>query len=160
MGYGFPAAIGAKIAMPEKTVIDIAGDASIQMNIQELSTCTQYNVPVKIINMNNGYLGMVKQWQDMQYEGRYSHSTYEDSLPDFVKLAEAFGAKGIKVSDPALLDDAIAEMIAYDGPVVLDCMVEKHENCLPMIPSGNAHNEMLLPTDEVRAITGAGANLV
>ena len=143
MGYGFPAAIGVQLAHPNALVIDIAGEASIQMNIQELSTAMQYRLPVKIFILNNEYMGMVRQWQELLHGGRYSHS-YSEALPDFVKLAEAFGGKGIRCSDPATLDAAIQEMIDYDGPVIFDCHVDKIENCFPMIPSGKAHNDMLL----------------
>ena len=162
MGYGLPAAVGVQVAHPDALVIDIAGEASVQMTMQEMSTAVQYRLPIKVFILNNERMGMVRQWQDLLHGGRYAHS-YSESLPDFVKLAEAFGAKGIKVSDPALLDDAIAEMIAYDGPVLFDCMVEKHENCLPMIPSGKPHNEMILPdfTQEIGDIIDAkGRELV
>ena len=143
MGYGLPAAIGAQLAHPGSLVIDIAGEASILMCIQEMSTAIQYRLPVKIFILNNEYMGMVRQWQELLHGGRYSHS-YSEALPDFVKLAEAFGAKGIRCSDPASLDAAIQEMIDYDGPVIFDCVVDKVENCFPMIPSGKAHNDMLL----------------
>ncbi len=143
MGYGLPAAIGAQLGNPNALVIDIAGEASIQMNIQELATATQYRLPVKVFVLNNEYMGMVRQWQELTYESRYAES-YSDSLPDFVKLAEAYGWKGIRCSDPADLDAAIAEMLAHDGPVFFDCMVAKLANCFPMIPSGNAHNDMIL----------------
>jgi acetolactate synthase-1/2/3 large subunit len=143
MGYGLPAAIGAQLAHPRSLVVDIAGEASILMNIQEMSTAIQYRLPVKVFILNNEYMGMVRQWQELLHGGRYSHS-YSEALPDFVKLAEAFGAKGIRCSDPADLDRAIEEMIDYDGPVIFDCLVEKNENCFPMIPSGKAHNDMLL----------------
>ena len=148
MGYGLPAAIGAQLAHPDALVIDIAGEASILMNIQELSTAMQYPLPVKIFILNNEYMGMVRQWQELLHGGRYSHS-YSEALPDFVKLAEAYGTMGIRCSDPADLDDAIQEMIDSPQPVIFDCLVDKAENCLPMIPSGKAHNEMILPdTDE------------
>jgi acetolactate synthase-1/2/3 large subunit len=147
MGYGLPAAIGVQVAHPDALVIDIAGEASVQMTMQEMGTAKQYNLPVKIFILNNEYMGMVRQWQELLHGGRYSHS-YSDSLPDFVKLAEAFGAKGIRCSDPALLDEAIAEMLAHDGPVIFDCLVAKDENCFPMIPSGKPHNEMILPDFE------------
>ena len=143
MGYGLPASIGAQVAHPDSLVINIAGDASFLMNMQEMGTATQFNLPVKQFILNNERLGMVRQWQQLLHGERYSHS-WSESLPDFVKLAEAFGAKGILVSDPADLDEAIKEMLAHDGPVILDCLVEKHENCFPMIPSGKAHNEMIL----------------
>ncbi|MFC4291723.1 acetolactate synthase 3 large subunit [Sphingorhabdus arenilitoris] len=148
MGYGMPAAIGAQMGNPDALVIDIAGEASIQMNIQEMGTATQYRLPIKIFILNNEWMGMVRQWQELTYEGRYS-SSYSDSLPDFVKLAESYGWKGIRCNDPAKLDDAIAEMIAYDGPVMFDCRVTKDANCFPMIPSGAAHTEMILHSDEV-----------
>ncbi|NJM51463.1 MAG: acetolactate synthase 3 large subunit [Sphingomonadales bacterium] len=148
MGYGMPAAIGAQMGNPDALVIDIAGEASIQMNIQEMGTATQYRLPIKIFILNNEWMGMVRQWQELTYEGRYS-SSYSDSLPDFVRLAESYGWKGIRCDDPAKLDDAIAEMIAYDGPVMFDCRVTKAANCFPMIPSGAAHTEMLLHSDEV-----------
>ena len=143
MGYGLPAAIGAQLAHPKSLVVDIAGEASILMCIQELSTAIQYRLPVKVFILNNEYMGMVRQWQELLHGGRYSHS-YSEALPDFVKLAEAFGAKGIRCYDPAGLDAAIGEMLDYDGPVLFDCVVEKNENCFPMIPSGKAHNDMLL----------------
>ncbi|QGM46501.1 acetolactate synthase 3 large subunit [Methylocystis heyeri] len=143
MGYGLPAAIGAQLAHPGSVVVDIAGEASILMCIQELSTAIQYRLPVKVFILNNEYMGMVRQWQELLHGGRYSHS-YSEALPDFVKLAEAFGAKGIRCFDPAGLDAAIQEMLDYDGPVLFDCLVEKSENCFPMIPSGKAHNDMLL----------------
>jgi acetolactate synthase-1/2/3 large subunit len=144
MGYGLPAAIGVQVAHPEALVIDIAGEASVQMTMQEMSTAMQYGLPVKIFILNNERMGMVRQWQDLLHGGRYAHS-YSESLPDFVKLAEAFGAVGIRCTDPAELDGAIAEMVRVDRPVLFDCVVEKHENCLPMIPSGKPHNEMILP---------------
>jgi acetolactate synthase-1/2/3 large subunit len=148
MGYGLPAAIGAQLGKPNALVIDIAGEASIQMNIQELATATQYRLPVKVFVLNNEYMGMVRQWQELTYESRYAES-YSDSLPDFVKLAEAYGWKGIRCSDPADLDGAIADMLAHDGPVFFDCMVAKMANCFPMIPSGNAHNDMILDPGSV-----------
>ncbi len=162
MGYGLPAAIGAQMAHPGSLVVDIAGEASILMNMQELSTAAQYRLPVKIFILNNEYMGMVRQWQELLHEGRYSQS-YSAALPDFVKLAEAFGAHGIRCSDPALLDDAIMEMIETPETVIFDCVVDKTENCLPMIPSGKAHNEMLLPGDDdaiETAIDVAGKMLV
>jgi len=146
MGYGLPAAIGAQIAHPDALCIDVAGEASIQMNIQELGTIAQYNLPVKVFIMNNEFMGMVRQWQDLSYEGRRAE-TYSDSLPDFVALANAYGIKGLRVEDPAELDATIEEMIAHDGPVVVDCRIAKVENCFPMVPAGAAHNEMLLPGD-------------
>jgi acetolactate synthase I/II/III large subunit len=144
MGYGLPAAIGVQKAHPDALVIDIAGEASILMNMQEMSTAAQYRLPVKVFILNNEYMGMVRQWQELLHGGRYSES-YSQALPDFVKLAEAYHGKGIRCSDPAKLDEAILEMIDYPGPVIFDCLVAKEENCLPMIPSGKAHNEMILP---------------
>ncbi|KJZ20303.1 acetolactate synthase 3 large subunit [Loktanella sp. S4079] len=160
MGYGFPASIGVQMAHPDALVINVAGEASWLMNMQELGTAMQYNLPVKQFILNNERLGMVRQWQQLLHGERYS-SSWSESLPDFVKLAEAFGAKGIQCHDPDALDDAIMEMITYDGPVLFDCLVEKHENCFPMIPSGKAHNEMLLGDDSTEgAIQGAGEALV
>ena len=162
MGYGLPAAIGAQMAHPGSLVVDIAGEASILMNMQELSTAAQYRLPVKIFILNNEYMGMVRQWQELLHEGRYSQS-YSAALPDFVKLAEAYGAHGIRCSDPMLLDDAIMEMIETQKAVIFDCVVDKTENCLPMIPSGKAHNEMLLPGDDETietAIDASGKMLV
>ena len=146
MGYGLPAAIGVQMAHPKALVIDVAGEGSILMNMQEMSTAAQYKLPVKVFILNNEYLGMVRQWQELLHESRYSES-YSQALPDFVKLAEAYGAKGIRVSDPADLDAAIIEMIDHPGAVIVDCLVDKLENCFPMIPSGKAHNEMLLADD-------------
>jgi acetolactate synthase-1/2/3 large subunit len=144
MGYGLPAAIGVQMAHSDALVIDIAGEASILMNMQEMSTAAQYRLPVKIFILNNEYMGMVRQWQELLHGGRYSES-YSAALPDFVKLADAYHAHGIRCADPAKLDDAIREMIDYPGPVIFDCLVAKEENCFPMIPSGKAHNEMILP---------------
>src|SRR6266436_8459686 len=143
MGYGLPAAIGVQIAHPEALVIDIAGEASILMNIQEMSTAAQYRLPVKVFILNNQYMGMVRQWQELLHGGRYSES-YTAALPDFVKLAEAYHAVGIRCEKPADLDAAIAEMIDVKRPVIFDCVVDPAENCFPMIPSGRAHNEMIL----------------
>ncbi|PKP89535.1 MAG: acetolactate synthase 3 large subunit [Alphaproteobacteria bacterium HGW-Alphaproteobacteria-16] len=148
MGYGLPAAIGAQLGNPNALVIDIAGEASIQMNIQELATATQYRLPVKIFILNNEYMGMVRQWQELTYQSRYAES-YSDSLPDFVKLGEAYGWKGIRIEGNGQLDDGIAAMLAHDGPVIVDCRVAKLANCFPMIPSGAAHTEMLLQAAEV-----------
>jgi acetolactate synthase-1/2/3 large subunit len=148
MGYGLPAAIGAQMGHPDALVIDIAGEASIQMNIQEMATATQYRLPVKVFILNNEWMGMVRQWQELTYESRYSES-YSDSLPDFVALAEAYGWKGIRCADPAKLDGAIAEMLAHDGPVMFDCRVLKTANCFPMIPSGAAHTDMILHAGQV-----------
>ncbi|KQM13928.1 biosynthetic-type acetolactate synthase large subunit [Novosphingobium sp. Leaf2] len=149
MGYGLPAAIGAQCGNPDSLVIDIAGDASIQMNIQELGTATQYRLPVKVFILNNEWMGMVRQWQELTYESRYSNS-YSDSLPDFVKLAEAYGWKGIRIENESQLDAGIQAMIDHPGPVIVDCLVSKEANCFPMIPSGAAHTEMLLYGDEVQ----------
>jgi acetolactate synthase-1/2/3 large subunit len=143
MGYGLPAAIGAQMAHPNALVIDIAGEASILMNMQEMSTALQYRLPVKIFILNNQYMGMVRQWQELLHGGRYSES-YTASLPDFVKLAEAYGGHGIRCADPDDLDGAIKEMIETPKAVIFDCVVDQKENCFPMIPSGKAHNEMLL----------------
>jgi len=162
MGYGMPAAIGVQLAHPGSLVIDIAGEASIQMCIQELSTAVQYGLPIKIFILNNEWMGMVRQWQQLLHGERYSQS-YSESLPDFVKLAEAYGAVGIRCSDPAELDAKILEMIDSPHPVLFDCRVEKLENCLPMIPSGKAHNEMILPEggDDIgKVIDEAGRRLV
>ncbi len=160
MGYGFPASIGVQVAHPDALVINVAGEASWLMNMQEMGTAMQYRLPVKQFILNNERLGMVRQWQELLHGERYSQS-WSESLPDFVKLAEAFGAKGIRCSNPGDLDDAIMEMLNHDGPVIMDCVVEKHENCYPMIPSGKPHNEMLLgdasPAD---AIEAGGAVLV
>ncbi|PIB24575.1 acetolactate synthase 3 large subunit [Amylibacter kogurei] len=160
MGYGMPASVGIQLAHPESLVINVAGEASWLMNMQEMGTAAQYRLPVKQFILNNERLGMVRQWQELLHGERYS-SSWSESLPDFVKLAEAFGAKGIQVSNPADLDDAIMEMINHDGPVIFDCLVEKHENCLPMIPSGKAHNEMLLGNASTKdAIDSDGAVMV
>lgn len=160
MGYGFPASIGVQIAHPEALVINVAGEASWLMNMQEMGTAMQYHLPVKQFILNNERLGMVRQWQQLLHGERYS-SSWSESLPDFVKLAEAFGAKGIRCHEPADLDDAIMEMLNHDGPVIFDCLVEKHENCFPMIPSGEPHNKMLLGEASTRdAIKEGGAVLV
>lgn len=148
MGYGLPAAIGAQLGNPRALVIDIAGEASIQMNIQELATATQYRLPVKLFILNNEYMGMVRQWQELTYSSRYSES-YSDALPDFVKLAEAYGWTGIRIEGPDQLDDGIAAMLAADGPVLVDCRVAKLANCFPMIPSGASHTDMILDQAEV-----------
>ena len=160
MGYGLPASIGVQIAHPDSLVINVAGEASWLMNMQEMGTAMQFRAPVKQFILNNERLGMVRQWQELLHGERYSQS-WSESLPDFVKLAEAFGCKGIQVSDPKDLDDAIMEMIRYDGPYIFDCRVEKHENCFPMIPSGKPHNEMLLGDADTQGVIGAkGAVLV
>ena len=161
MGYGLPAAVGVQVAHPKKLVVDIAGEASILMTIQEMSTAVQYNLPVKIFILNNQYMGMVRQWQELLHEKNYSES-YSKALPDFVKLAEAYGCVGIRAEDPDELDEKIEEMINTDGPVIFDCHVDQDENCFPMIPSGKPHNQMLLgPKDqEENKITGKGKALV
>ncbi len=164
MGYGLPAAIGVQVAHPNSLVIDIAGDASVLMNMQEMSTAAQYNLPIKIFILNNEYMGMVRQWQQLLHGNRLSES-YSHSLPDFVKLAEAYGGHGIRCDDPAKLDDAIREMMDVQKPVIFDCRVANLANCFPMIPSGKAHNEMLLgedvSDDEIgNAIGAAGKALV
>jgi len=146
MGYGLPAAIGAQLANPGALVIDIAGEASIQMNIQELGTAIQYRLPVKIFIINNEYMGMVRQWQELNHGGRYSES-YSDALPDFIKLAEAYGWKGITIEDADGLDAGIQAMLDHPGPVMVDCRVLKLANCFPMIPSGAAHTDMILEGD-------------
>ena len=146
MGYGLPAALGVQIAHPDALVIDIAGDASVQMTIQEMSTAVQYEAPIKIFILNNQYMGMVRQWQQLLHGNRLSHS-YTEAMPDFVKLAEAYGCVGLRTEKPDELDDAIAEMISVDKPVIFDCRVANLANCFPMIPSGKAHNEMLLPDE-------------
>ncbi|MCJ8333022.1 MAG: acetolactate synthase 3 large subunit [Epibacterium sp.] len=155
MGYGTPASIGVQVAHPDALVVNVAGEASWLMNMQEMGTAVQYRLPVKQFILNNERLGMVRQWQELLHGERYSHS-WSEALPDFVKLAEAFGAKGIICKDPKDLDDAIMEMIEYDGPVIFDCLVEKHENCFPMIPSGKAHNEMLLGEAETQGVIQSG----
>jgi acetolactate synthase I/II/III large subunit len=144
MGYGLPAAIGVQAAHPDALVIDIAGEASILMNMQEMSTAAQFRLPVKIFILNNQYMGMVRQWQELLHGGRYSQS-YSAALPDFVKLADAYGARGLRCERPADLDAAIMEMIDEPRAVIFDCVVDREENCFPMIPSGKAHNEMILP---------------
>ena len=146
MGYGLPAAVGVQVAHPQSLVIDIAGEASVQMTMQEMSTAVQHGLPIKIFILNNEYMGMVRQWQELLHGGRYSHS-YSHSLPDFVKLAEAFKCVGLRAEKPEELDDLILEMIASPKPVIFDCRVHKLANCFPMIPSGAAHNKMLLADD-------------
>jgi acetolactate synthase-1/2/3 large subunit len=161
MGYGLPAAIGVQLAHPEATVVDIAGEASILMNIQEMATAAQYRLPVKIFILNNQYMGMVRQWQELLHGGRYSE-TYSESLPDFVKLADSFGAVGLRATKPDELDDLITEMLSVDKAVIADVCVDKTENCFPMIPSGAAHNEMLFgPGDSAeKPISESGMVLV
>ena len=161
MGFGLPAAVGVQVAHPNKLVIDIAGEASVLMTMQEMSTAAQYSLPIKIFILNNEYMGMVRQWQELLHEKNYSES-YTAALPDFVKLAEAYGCVGIRAKTPDELDDKIIEMINTDRPVIFDCMVDKEENCFPMIPSGKPHNQMLLgPKDQKeKKITGKGKTLV
>lgn len=164
MGYGLPAALGVQIAHPDALVIDVAGDASVQMTMQEMSTAVQYNAPIKIFILNNSYMGMVRQWQQLLHGNRLSNS-YTEAMPDFVLMAQAFGAHGIRCDKPDELDDAIQEMIDVKKPVLFDCRVATLANCFPMIPSGKAHNEMLLPdeaTDEAvaNAIDAKGRELV
>jgi acetolactate synthase-1/2/3 large subunit len=164
MGYGLPAAVGVQIAHPDSLVIDIAGEASVQMTMQEMSTALQYDLPIKIFILNNEYMGMVRQWQELLHGGRYSHS-YSEALPDFVKLAEAYGGVGIRATHPGELDEKIEEMLAVNRPVLFDCVIDKTENCFPMIPSGRAHNEMLLgdvasAEDIGTAITAEGRIMV
>ena len=162
MGYGLPAAIGVQLAHQNSLVIDIAGEASILMNMQEMSTAVQFGLPVKVFILNNQYMGMVRQWQELLHGGRYSHS-YTEALPDFVKLAEAYHAHGIRCENPDDLDDKIREMIEVQKPVIFDCAVDPSENCFPMIPSGRAHNEMLLGDAATRvedAVTEQGKMLV
>ena len=143
MGYGLPASVGVQLAHPKSLVIDIAGEASVLMTMQEISTAVQYRLPIKIFILNNKYMGMVRQWQELLHGGRYAES-YSEALPDFVKLAEAYHAVGIRCQKPGDLDHAIREMIKVDKPVLFDCVVDPKENCFPMIPSGRAHNEMIL----------------
>ena len=161
MGYGLPAAVGVQIAHPDKLVIDIAGEASVLMTMQEMSTAVQYNLPIKIFILNNQYMGMVRQWQELLHEKNYSES-YSEALPDFVKLAEAYGCKGIEANKPESLDIKIKEMLDHNGPVIFDCRVDPNENCFPMIPSGKPHNQMILgPNDKKEnKITGKGKALV
>ncbi len=161
MGYGLPAAVGVQIAHPKKLVIDIAGEASVLMTMQEMSTAVQYNLPIKIFILNNQYMGMVRQWQELLHEKNYSES-YTEALPDFIKMAEAYGCKGIKAEKPDELDEKIREMVEFDGPVIFDCRVDPNENCFPMIPSGKPHNQMILgPSEkEENKITGKGKALV
>ena len=161
MGYGLPAAVGVQVAHPSKLVIDIAGEASVLMTMQEMSTAVQYSLPIKIFILNNEYMGMVRQWQELLHDKNYSES-YTAALPDFVKLAEAYGCIGIRAKTPEELDDKIIEMINTDRPVIFDCLVDKEENCFPMIPSGKPHNQMLLgPKDQKQnKITRKGKTLV
>jgi len=162
MGYGLPAAVGVQLAHPNSLVIDIAGEASVLMTMQEMSTAVQYDLPIKIFILNNQYMGMVRQWQELLHGGRYAHS-YTEALPDFVKLAEAYHAHGIRCAHPGELDEKIKEMLEVKKPVLFDCVVDPAENCFPMIPSGRAHNEMLLGDAATRvedAITEEGKVMV
>jgi acetolactate synthase-1/2/3 large subunit len=162
MGYGLPASVGVQLAHPKSLVIDIAGEASVLMTMQEMSTAVQYRLPIKIFILNNQYMGMVRQWQELLHGGRYSES-YTAALPDFVKLAEAYHAVGIRCDKPGDLDHAIREMIDVDKPVIFDCVVDQNENCFPMIPSGRAHNEMILGDAAVKledAVTEEGKVMV
>ena len=160
MGFGLPAAIGVQLAHPGKLVVDIAGEASVLMTMQEISTAIQYRLPIKIFILNNEYMGMIRQWQELLHDKNYSES-YTAALPDFVKLAEAYGCVGIRATKPSELDEKINEMISIDKPVIFDCLVDKTENCYPMIPSGKAHNQMLLgPEDEKDEISEEGKTLV
>jgi len=160
MGYGLPAAIGVQVAHPDKLVIDIAGEASVLMTMQEMSTAVQYNLPIKIFILNNQYMGMVRQWQELLHERNYSES-YTEALPDFVKLAEAYGCVGIRANKPDELDEKISQMLSVNKPVIFDCVVDKIENCYPMIPSGKAHNQMLLgKKDKEDKISDEGKTLV
>jgi acetolactate synthase-1/2/3 large subunit len=148
MGYGLPAAIGAQIAHPDKLVVCVSGDASVLMNIQELSTAMQHRTPVKVVLCNNGYMGMVRQWQELIHEGRYSHS-YTEALPDFVAVAKGFGWQAHRVTDPADLDAALAACLASDGPYFLDVAVAAQENCFPMIAQGRGHQHVMLDANRV-----------
>ena len=160
MGYGLPSAVGVQTAHPHALVVDIAGEASVQMTMQEMTTAVQHELPIKVFIINNKYMGMVRQWQQMLHGGRYSHS-YSEALPDFVKLAEAYGAVGLRAETPDELDAKILEMINVNKPVLFDCVVDPHENCYPMIPSGAAHDEMILSdSDEERELSEAGKVLV
>ena len=159
MGFGLPAAIGVQLANPGKLVVDVAGEASVLMTMQEMSTAVQYKLPIKIFILNNEYMGMVRQWQELLHEKNYSES-YTAALPDFVKLAEAYGCVGIRASKPSELDEKINEMINTDRPVIFDCRVDKIENCYPMIPSGKAHNQMLLGPEDEKEISEEGKTLV
>jgi len=159
MGYGLPAAIGVQVANPDKLVIDIAGEASVLMTMQEMSTAAQYKLPIKIFILNNEYMGMVRQWQELLHDKNYSES-YTAALPDFVKLAEAYGCVGIRARKPEELDEKIAQMLSVNKPVIFDCVVDKAENCYPMIPSGKPHNQMLLGEQDEEEISDEGKVLV
>ena len=156
MGYGLPAAIGTQIAHPDSLVVDISGEASFMMNMQEMATAVQYNLPVKILILNNHYMGMVRQWQELLHGSRYSQS-YSEALPDFVKLAEAFGGVGLRATKVSEVDDVLNQMIDIKRPVIVDMCVDQKENCFPMIPGGRAHNEILLgPADQMGEETRTG----
>jgi acetolactate synthase-1/2/3 large subunit len=161
MGYGLPAATGVQVAHPDALVVDVSGEASFLMNMQEMSTISQYKLPIKLFILNNQWMGMVRQWQELLHGSRYSES-YTDSLPDFIKLAEAFGWTGLVANEPGELDDVINRMIETDGPVIADIRVDQKENCFPMIPSGAAHNEMLMGPNAAQAaeVSDAGKALV
>ena len=152
MGYGMPSAMGVQIAHPDDLVVCVTGEASLMMNIQELSTIMQYRLPLKVFILNNRYMGMVRQWQEMFHGSRYSES-YMDSLPDFVKLAEAYGMAGLRCEKPSDVDKTIKEMLAIKGPVLVDMMVDQNENVYPMIPAGAAHYELVLGASETAAPT-------
>jgi acetolactate synthase-1/2/3 large subunit len=163
MGYGLPAAIGVQVAHPQAKVVDVSGEASFMMNMQEIATAIQYRLPINVLILNNRYMGMVRQWQELLHGSRYSES-YSEALPDFVKLAESFGAVGMRVEKASDVDGALTEMLQEKRPVIMDMAVEQMENCFPMIPSGKAHNEMLLSpedqNDDSKKISGAGLALV
>jgi acetolactate synthase-1/2/3 large subunit len=161
MGYGLPAATGVQVAHPDALVVDVSGEASFLMNMQEMSTISQYKLPIKLFILNNQWMGMVRQWQELLHGSRYSES-YTDSLPDFIKLAEAFGWTGLVANEPGELEDVISRMIETDGPVIADIRVDQKENCFPMIPSGAAHNEMLMGPSAAQAaeVSDAGKALV
>ena len=160
MGYGFPAAIGVQIAHPNSLVVCVAGEASFLMNMQELSTLSQYNLPVKVFILNNEYLGMVRQWQEFFHGGRYAES-YSDSLPDFIDLAQSFGIKGLRAKNPNELEDLLFEMLNHEGPVIADVCIDKTENVFPMIPAGSGHNEMKLgQNDGMESSTDEGRSMV
>ncbi|MEE8171613.1 MAG: thiamine pyrophosphate-dependent enzyme, partial [Alphaproteobacteria bacterium] len=159
MGYGLPAAIGVQIGHPDALVIDIAGEGSTMMNIQELGTMAQYNLPVKVFILNNMWLGMVRQWQELLHGGRYSE-TYSAGLPDFVKLAESYGMTGLRAKQPDQVDDVIKQMLETPGPVIADMVVSQEENCFPMIPGGSAHNEILLGANDRQEQTNSEDGMV
>ncbi len=161
MGYGLPAATGVQVAHPDALVVDVSGEASFLMNMQEMSTISQYKLPIKLFILNNQWMGMVRQWQELLHGSRYSES-YTDSLPDFIKLAEAFGWTGLIANDPGELESVIDRMIQVDGPVIADIRVDQKENCFPMIPSGAAHNEMLMGPNAAQTaeVSDAGKALV